>query len=861
MIVSAGSRLGPYEVVGPLGAGGMGEVYRARDTRLGRDVALKVLPEEVASNPARLRRFEKEARSASALNHPNVVTVYDMGTADSRSWIAMELVDGKTLREVLLGGPVPIKKMLALSTQIADGLSRAHEAGIVHRDLKPENVMVTRDGLVKILDFGLAKLTHSGPGEGGGSRLPTETGTSPGVVLGTVAYMSPEQACGHPIDFRSDQFALGAMLYEMATGKRAFEKANTPDTLSAILHEEPPPMAQAAPQAPPPLAWVIERCLAKEPADRYAATKDLARDLANLRQRVSQSSESIAALGVPARSRRRYWLALAGMTLLLATAAIAWLAHRPRAILPVYQRLTFRRGMIHAARFSPGGKTVTYDGSWDGGEPRLFSTRLDRPETTALPLPTASLAAVSSTGRIAITLDPKWTGWVSLVPLGTLAEVPLVGEAPRPLLEGVKWADYASDGRSLAVVRGVDGHDRLEYPVGKVLYETQEPWHQIDYPRFSPNGDGIAFIEFKGARFIQFVDLSGNIRTMAGPLYGAFNLAWNPKTDEIWFTNVPERGGPSLFAVSRSGRQRVVQYTPGYSLLEDISADGSVLASGEEIRWEIPFLRPGATKEANLGWLEFSISRDLSDDGQELLFHNWAVSAGTETGTFLRKTDGSAAVRLGEGDAAALSPDKKWAIAVGDEGTLVALPTGAGESRRFGTGMDVSAVAWFPDGKRFLFSGNSPGRKTALFVQDLSGGAPRAVTPEGVDFGPVSPNGRFIAARGPGGKGFLYPVEGGDPRPLPGIEPSDYIVRWDGGGEALFLAPYELLTGTSGLKSFRIDRYEIASGSRRPWKELAPSDPTGVRVVSDLVLTPDGKSYVYTIARTLSQLYVVDGLR
>src|SRR5215813_9406424 len=280
MTLAAGSRLGPYEILAPLGAGGMGEVWGARDTRLARSVAIKVIPPDFASDPARLKRFEKEARAASALNHPNIVTIYDIGSADSVAFIAMERVEGKTLRELLLAGGLSVKKMLPIAAQIAAGLAKAHEAGIVHRDLKPENVMVTNDGLVKILDFGLAKQTGPVSASDEGSHLPTETGTSPGVVLGTVGYMSPEQAAGQLVDFRSDQFSFGSILYEMATGKRAFQKATAVDTLSAILHEEPKPIAETSPGAPAPLRWIVERCLAKDPEGRYAATKDLTRDLA-----------------------------------------------------------------------------------------------------------------------------------------------------------------------------------------------------------------------------------------------------------------------------------------------------------------------------------------------------------------------------------------------------------------------------------------------------------------------------------------------------------------------------------------------------------------------------------------------------
>src|SRR5215470_15035600 len=317
MSLKAGSRLGPYDVLAPLGAGGMGEVWRARDTRLAREVAIKMLPEEVSRDASRLKRFEKEARSASALNHPNIVTIYDLGETESLHWIAMEKVEGKTLRETLFGGALPIRKLLPIAAQIADGLARAHEAGIVHRDLKPENAMVTKDGLVKILDFGLAKLTATGQGSDEGSQLPTETGTSPGVVLGTVGYMSPEQAGAQPVDFRSDQFSFGSILYEMATGKKAFQKRTAIDTLSAILNEEPEPIGEINTQVPAPLRWTVERCLAKEPQARYAATSDLARDLSTMRDRLSEAVSGPSITREAPRTGRRV-LAVAAAVVVVA---------------------------------------------------------------------------------------------------------------------------------------------------------------------------------------------------------------------------------------------------------------------------------------------------------------------------------------------------------------------------------------------------------------------------------------------------------------------------------------------------------------------------------------------------------------
>jgi TolB-like protein/Flp pilus assembly protein TadD len=306
----------------------MGEVYRARDIRLGREVAIKVLPEELAADAERLARFEQESRSASALNHPNIVTLYDVGREGAVSYIAMELVRGSSLREILATGALPVRKALAIATQLAEGLARAHAEGIVHRDLKPENVMVTGDGLVKILDFGLAKLS-SQPEQNGRSAATTVAGaTAPGVVLGTAGYMSPEQAVGREVDFRSDQFSLGAILYELVTGIRPFQRGSAVETLSAILRDEPAPIAATAPQVPEGLRWVIERCLAKDPEERYASTRDLARDLSNLRDRPLETlAVSAPALRAP-RKRTSFALIVAVAGILAAIAGILLL--RPR---------------------------------------------------------------------------------------------------------------------------------------------------------------------------------------------------------------------------------------------------------------------------------------------------------------------------------------------------------------------------------------------------------------------------------------------------------------------------------------------------------------------------------------------------
>ena len=285
--LSPGTRFGNYEILQQLGAGGMGEVYRARDIRLDREVAIKTLSVEGLAHPEALSRFEKEARSASALNHPNIVTIYELGLVDSTRYIAMELVDGETLRKLLVSGPIPFRKAVALAAQIAEALTKAHEIGVVHRDLKPENLMVCGAGTVKVLDFGLAKLAVVNPSDG--SDTPTTTITEKGTVMGTVGYMSPEQAIGREVDFRSDQFSFGSVLFEMVTGVPAFRKSSYAETLAAILRDEPERLGSRMPQAPAPFIWIVERCLAKDPKDRYGSTRDLARDLVAVRDRLAES--------------------------------------------------------------------------------------------------------------------------------------------------------------------------------------------------------------------------------------------------------------------------------------------------------------------------------------------------------------------------------------------------------------------------------------------------------------------------------------------------------------------------------------------------------------------------------------------
>ncbi len=863
MTISPGSRLGPYEVLSPLGAGGMGEVWRARDTRLSREVAVKVLPAEISSDASRLKRFEREARAASALNHPNIVTIYDIGASDSVSYIAMEFVAGKTLREVLFSGPLTVKRLLQIAAQIADGLARAHEAGIVHRDLKPENVMVTKDGLVKILDFGVAKLTQSDSRRDEASQPATETGTSPGAVLGTVGYMSPEQAGGEQVDFHSDQFSFGSILYEMATGKRAFQKGTAVDTLSAILHEDPKPVAEINPEAPAPLRWIIERCHAKEPEDRYGTTKDLARELATIRDHLPEAANiSGPSLARDRHRRSKVLAALVAAALLAVLVAGTQVGRRiARASPPFFKRLTFQRGNVLSARFAGDGQTIVYGASWNGSPWRVFSTRRDGPESTPLPLPDAFFQGISRSGELAITLVDS-TRPTAMAIGGTLARVPISGGAPREVLDDVQLADWAPDGSSLLVVRNVGAKSRLEFPIGRVLYESPGA---IRYPRVSPRGDLVAFVDSPSAGddagSVEVVDREGEKTVLASGFASTSGLAWSRDGREVWFTAAREGLANSLYSVSLSGSERVLLRTPAPMALLDVAADGSVLIEEHMRTMRITGLGPGEDHERDLSWLDYSFACDFSSDGRTFVFDESGAGVGDTYRLYLGRTDGSLPIRLFDGTCGPLSPDGLWVLSQTSKPPpqMVLVPTKSGESRPLPSdGLTLGAVSFFPDGQHVLVVGEEPGHALRLYVKDLAGGRPRPISPEGIraprGAKPVSPAGEWVFANGPDGKIYLYGVKNGEAKLLPGANAGDRPFQWTPDGRGIYVMERK-------GAAFSVFRLDIATGRRDLRKEIVPPDPAGFGGITSFFIAADDRSYVYSYQRTLADLYLVSGLK
>jgi len=860
-MLSAGTRLGPYEILAPIGAGGMGEVYRAKDPRLKREVAIKVLPASFSQDADRLRRFEQEAEAAGGLNHPNITAVHDIGTADGAPYIVTELLEGETVRSRLSTGPIPVRKAIDYAVQVAKGLAAAHEKGIVHRDLKPENLFVTRDGRVKILDFGLAKLKPESGG-GGQTDLKTFSGTEPGVVLGTMGYMSPEQVRGKTADPRSDIFAFGTILYEMLAGQRAFRGDTAADTITAILTKEPPDLSQTNKDIHPGIDRIVRHCLEKNPEERFQSARDVAFDLETL----SGISAPTAAVAGSAPAAKRHWLAPAALAAAVALAAglAAGYRYGKRAGFrppPNYQQLTFRRGELYSARFAPDGQTVIYAAAWDGKPVEVFATRTDRPESRVFGLVGADIAAISRTGEMLMFVDRHVEE--AFIRAGTLAQVSVSGGvAPREISTDVQWADWAPDGTSFVIVRDFNLRSQIEYPAGKMLYQTVG-W--ISHARVSPKGDLVAFLDHPIRRddggSVVIVDRSGKKTTLAGVFASVQGLAWSTDGKEVWFTGTRVGGNRAIHAVTLSGSERLLARVTESLTLQDISKDGRALVSHDVIRIGVQGRGAGEAKERELGWLDWSIVFDITADGRTILFSETGEGSGPAYSTFIRDTDGSAPVRLGDGVGLALSPDKTWALALtarAERPQLVLYPTGAGEKRVLATGdLAVEATGGFlPDGKRVVFTASEPGHGTRLFLIDVPDGKPKALTPEGyrVFSRGISPDGRLVVVVGPDRRRYLYPLEGGEPRPLPGLSPDETPAQWSADGRSLYVYRRRDVPA-------KVWKLEIATGKRELWNELMPADGAGIASISNVIPTPNGSAYVYSYFRILSDLYLVEGLK
>ena len=862
MALASGTKLGPYEILSELGAGGMGEVYRARDPRLGREVAIKVLPSGSAPDSERLRRFEQEARATAALNHPNILAVFDIGSQDNSPYIVSELLDGETLRARLNSGALPVRKAVEYALQISRGLAAAHDHGIFHRDLKPENIFITRDGHVKILDFGLAKLTMPEPGAPGLSVQATlDSVTGRGVLLGTLGYMSPEQCRGATVDARSDIFSFGAVLYEMVSGKRAFRGDTTADTISSILKEEPPDLATTGRDVPPMLERIVHHCLEKDPAARFQSARDVAFALEALS---SVSSLGASAVAMPAHTiaalpSRKSWLvpSLLGViaVLIVAVALLIVSVSTPPPEPPSYRQLTFARESITSARFAPEQRTIIYGTARVGTQTELFSLAPDNHAPVSLGLKDVDVESISSTGEML--LIQQRHSLVRVARVGVLARAPLGGSAPRPMMNDVADADWGPNNQ-IAVARYVDGHFRIEYPIGHALYEPSAGY--VSNVRVSPKGDWVAFAEHPAlgddAGYVAIVDASGRKRTLSPWQSAIEGMNWAPSGKEVWFTGAMGGIEFQLRAADLSGHTRVVDRIPGIPTLFDVARDGRVLL-GQGATKVITYARgPGQDQEHDVSIQNWSEVLSISPDSRLVLLNNEGAGSGPDYDVYVRASDGAAPVRVGDGVGYDFSPDMKWVLSsltLHVPRQLFLIPLGTGETRQITHDLiDRGRARFFPDGKNVVFTGTEPGHKSRIYVQAIDSGTARPISPEGVSGFVPTPDGKFVF--GFSDSVALYPVDGQGPsRPVPGIHP----------GEVIFSVSTDGRTALVGLLyGYAVDvmRVDLASGRRELFKKIGPSDPAGVLLV-DALFTPDGQYYAYSYFNGLSQLYLVDGLR
>ncbi|HKR65089.1 MAG TPA: protein kinase [Thermoanaerobaculia bacterium] len=853
MNLRPGDKVGRYEIASFIGAGGMGQVYRARDVQLGREVAVKLLPTASAGSPAVVERFHNEARALGLLTHQNLVTVFDFGTYGDSFYIVLELLEGHTLRERMPAGVrMSQRRAIQWALEIVRGMAAAHDRGIIHRDLKPENIFITRDGRVKILDFGLAKMNPELDALGMADDAQTVVGVStPGMVLGTVGYISPEQLRGEKVDHRADIFAFGAILYEMLAGQRAFRGTTAADVLSSVLKDDPVDLRELGVVVLPGLDLIIHRCLEKQPQNRFQSAHDLALALEALGS--STDSLTLPFFTTLRSTAKRFRRAAAIAALVVAAAilgALTWSRAEPNAP-PQYRQLTFRRGDISAARFTSDG-AIAYSASWEGNGYQLYAGRTDSVDARALGINCRELLSVSHNGMLALLVRTDQVA-------GTLATVSLAGGAPREIVDRVVAADWSPDGAQLAVARRVDGGYQIEYPIGKVVYRGATRIRDL---RVSPDGTHIAFRRREarlGKSFALFVtDVAGTSAKKLGEWTNARGLAWLSASEVAFATG--SSGSTDLLAVTLRGKSRLLARFDGLVKLHDVTKDGHILLTRDDYREGIMARAPDAERERDLSWFDGSGTSDISPDGRLLLMSEFGEAGGPRYAVYVRPTSGEPAVKLGDGYGVSLSPDGKSALSIipGNPARLAIVPLGAGASRLLepGSVVDYEFGAWLPDGHTIVFTGRTANVGMRLYRQDARGGPPTPLGAAGVRLTqasrPASPDGKQLALIDNDGALHVLTI-GGASRKL-NVDRGFLPITWSADGRELFVYRENELPA-------HIYRLNVDTGAMQLVRELMPADAAGVYRITDVVSTPSGSAYAYGVVRNLSSLFDSSGWR
>ncbi len=668
MFLQQATHLGPYEILTPLGVGGMGEVWKARDTRLDRLVAIKVLPDHLAKQPEFLARFEREAKAVAALNHPNITGIHDFSTQGEMTYVVMELLEGESLRTRLEQGPIPPRKATELAIQIAQGLAAAHKKGVVHRDLKPDNLWITLEGRLKILDFGLA-MRIPDMGAGSGSLLVTQAiaqnpHSGMGKILGTLGYMSPEQVRGETVDSRADFFSFGAVLFEMLTGRKAFTRETWVETFSAILKEDPPHLHEINKLGLPGLRRILDRCLEKQPAHRFHDAEDLAFALENL----SAGSDTPTPFTAPfaPQNRRTSWRWAALIASLFVGAGFAgWAFRGGSPSSPTFQRLTFVPGSIESACFGSDGRTVYYSERMAGARPEIFVLDPRSPEPKALGIQDALLLGVSATNELAFLRTPRLISGNTV--RGTLTLVSGGGGAQREIKAAVTEAVWNGAGLPNLSLDS-DFQYRLEFPVGNLLLVCNANTRTLSHLSLSRDGNRLALMDgenIKGATEIVIYDRDGRRRvlfTKKGDGSGSTftGMAWGPG-DELWISEL-QGDQTVLWALSMGGAQRPLWQSLGRLQLLDVSRDGLLLLVQHQVRRGVLAQKADEVRPRDLSIQDSTQAEGLSADGRHLLLLESPVMDGgtVQDKAYLRPLEGGPALTLGHGLPGTLSSDGRW---------------------------------------------------------------------------------------------------------------------------------------------------------------------------------------------------------